>query len=204
MYPEIRGFLAERTDIDAVLIATGDHWHAMAVDPGDAGGQGRLHREALLHDDRRRPGGGGDGPPLRPRLPDRHAAAERGQPRLRHRDGPHRPAGQAAHGLRPHRPLGRRRDAPRLAAGRAAAAQGRGGLGRLAGRLPLAALQPRLRRRRRGGAITISTPVASANGAPTPSPRPRRASVAARPRRSNTNTSPTTAATAWSRTSPTA
>jgi hypothetical protein len=30
MYPEIRGFLAERTDIDAVLIATGDHWHAMA------------------------------------------------------------------------------------------------------------------------------------------------------------------------------
>ncbi len=30
MYPEIRAFLAERTDIDAVLIATGDHWHAMA------------------------------------------------------------------------------------------------------------------------------------------------------------------------------
>ncbi len=30
MYPEIRGFLAERTDIDAVLIATGDRWHAMA------------------------------------------------------------------------------------------------------------------------------------------------------------------------------
>ena len=30
MYPEINGFLAERTDIDAVLIATGDHWHALA------------------------------------------------------------------------------------------------------------------------------------------------------------------------------
>ena len=30
MYPEIRGFLAERPDIDAVLIATGDHWHALA------------------------------------------------------------------------------------------------------------------------------------------------------------------------------
>ena len=30
MYPEINGFLAERSDIDAVLIATGDHWHAMA------------------------------------------------------------------------------------------------------------------------------------------------------------------------------
>jgi hypothetical protein len=30
MYPEINGFLAERTDIDAVLIATGDRWHALA------------------------------------------------------------------------------------------------------------------------------------------------------------------------------
>ncbi len=30
MYPEMRAFLAERTDIDAVLTATGDRWHAMA------------------------------------------------------------------------------------------------------------------------------------------------------------------------------
>ena len=30
MYPELRGFLAERPDIDAVLIATGDRWHALA------------------------------------------------------------------------------------------------------------------------------------------------------------------------------
>jgi hypothetical protein len=30
MYPEINAFLAARPDIDAVLIATGDHWHAMA------------------------------------------------------------------------------------------------------------------------------------------------------------------------------
>jgi len=30
MYPEIRAFLAERTDLDAVLIATGDRWHALA------------------------------------------------------------------------------------------------------------------------------------------------------------------------------
>jgi predicted dehydrogenase len=29
-YPEIKGFLAARPDIDAVLIATGDHWHALA------------------------------------------------------------------------------------------------------------------------------------------------------------------------------
>lgn len=30
MYPEINGFLAERPDIDAVLIATGDRWHGLA------------------------------------------------------------------------------------------------------------------------------------------------------------------------------
>lgn len=29
-YPEINDFLAERTDLDAVLIATGDRWHALA------------------------------------------------------------------------------------------------------------------------------------------------------------------------------
>ncbi|HNY78108.1 MAG: Gfo/Idh/MocA family oxidoreductase [Sedimentisphaerales bacterium] len=30
MYPEIREFLATRTDIDAMLITTGDRWHALA------------------------------------------------------------------------------------------------------------------------------------------------------------------------------
>ena len=30
MYPELNEFLAERTDLDAVLIATGDRWHALA------------------------------------------------------------------------------------------------------------------------------------------------------------------------------
>lgn len=30
MYPEMREFLAERSDLDAVLIATGDRWHALA------------------------------------------------------------------------------------------------------------------------------------------------------------------------------
>ncbi len=30
MYPEMRAFLAERADIDALLIATGDRWHATA------------------------------------------------------------------------------------------------------------------------------------------------------------------------------
>jgi hypothetical protein len=31
MYPDIREFLALRTDLDAVLIATGDRWHALAA-----------------------------------------------------------------------------------------------------------------------------------------------------------------------------
>jgi hypothetical protein len=31
MYPEMREFLATRTDLDAVLIATGDRWHALAT-----------------------------------------------------------------------------------------------------------------------------------------------------------------------------
>lgn len=31
LYPEINEFLAERTDIDALLIATGDRWHALAA-----------------------------------------------------------------------------------------------------------------------------------------------------------------------------
>ena len=204
MYPEIRGFLAERTDIDAVLIATGDRWHAMASILAMRAGQGRLHREALLHDDRRGPGGGRDGPPLRPRLPDRHAAAERGQPRLRHRDGPHRPAGQDPHRLRPHRPLGRRRDAPRLAAGRRRAAQGRGGLGRLAGPLPVAALQPQLRRRRLAGPLRLPHQlhrrVGRAHLRPGPGRPGLRRDLARRVRVRRT----TTPATAWSPTSPTA
>jgi hypothetical protein len=30
VYGDLRQFLAERTDVDAVLIATGDRWHALA------------------------------------------------------------------------------------------------------------------------------------------------------------------------------
>jgi hypothetical protein len=30
MSPDIREFLRERTDLDAVVIATGDRWHALA------------------------------------------------------------------------------------------------------------------------------------------------------------------------------
>ena len=31
MYGDMRQFLAERTDVEAVLIATGDRWHALAA-----------------------------------------------------------------------------------------------------------------------------------------------------------------------------
>ena len=44
-------------------------------DHGDAGGQGRLFREALVHDDRRGPGRGRDGAAVRADLPDRRPAA---------------------------------------------------------------------------------------------------------------------------------
>ena len=36
MYPDMREFLATRGDIDAVLIATGDRWHAAGIDHGHA------------------------------------------------------------------------------------------------------------------------------------------------------------------------
>jgi len=36
-YDDIRQFLAERTDVDAVLIATGDRWHAPASIMGASG-----------------------------------------------------------------------------------------------------------------------------------------------------------------------
>ena len=46
-YTDIRELLANR-DIDAVTIATPNHWHSLAGDLGGAGRQGRLRREAGL------------------------------------------------------------------------------------------------------------------------------------------------------------
>ena len=45
----------DRKDIDAVVIATPDHWHAIQMIAACRGGQGRLRREAAVDDDRRGP-----------------------------------------------------------------------------------------------------------------------------------------------------
>ncbi len=82
MYRDLRELLA-RSDIDAVLIATGPNWHATGLDPGGQCRQGRLLREALHQEHRAKPRAGGDVPPHGPRLPGRHAAAQPAQFRLR-------------------------------------------------------------------------------------------------------------------------
>ena len=71
--------LLGREDIDAVLIATGDRWHARALDYRGAARQGRLLREAPLDVDCGGQGGPPRIPPLRPHLPGRLPAAQRRQ-----------------------------------------------------------------------------------------------------------------------------
>ena len=205
MYPDIREFLAAQPDIDAVLIATGDRWHAMASIMAMRAGKDVYSEKPSCMTIAEGQSRGRDRPALRPRLPDRHAAAERGELHVfGHRAGSHRPAGQGPHGLRPHRPVGRGRDAARLAARRARAAQGRGGLGRVARPVPLAAVQLRATSAAGGAASTTSTPVASANGARTRSPSARLAIDAPTPRPVEYEYVNNRPATAWSRASPTA
>ncbi len=61
-------------------------------DHGDEGRQGRLLREALVHDHRRGPRSGGDGAAVRADLPDGRPALERGQFCDGHRTRPLGPA----------------------------------------------------------------------------------------------------------------
>ena len=104
MYPDMREFLATRPDIDALLIATGDRWHALASIMAMRAGKDVYSEKPSCMTIAEGRAVVRDGPALRPDLPDRHPAAQRGQLRRRHRDGPHRPAGQGPHRPRPHRP----------------------------------------------------------------------------------------------------
>ena len=177
MYPEMREFLATRADIDARLDR---HRRPLALagdDHGDAGGQGRLFREAFVHDHRRGPDGRRDRPAVRPHLPDRRPAAQRGPVRDRDRAGPAGTAGPGAHRPRPHRAVGRRRDEPRLAARGAAALQGRSVTGTPGSGPAPGGRTTRPTSRAAGAAITTSTRAASASGAPTRSPNRRPASA---------------------------
>jgi hypothetical protein len=64
MYRDLRELLA-RSDIDAVLIATGPNWHATAAMPRRQCRQGRVLREALHQEHRAKPRAGRDVPPHR-------------------------------------------------------------------------------------------------------------------------------------------
>ena len=144
MYRDMFELLA-RPDIDAVLIATGDHWHALASLARRQSRQGRLQRETVRNDHRRDPVAGGRHPSLRAGLPGGHPAAERQQFSICRPPGAKRQAGAAPHparlGLCALQEL-------RLAARRTGAAQGRVRLGPLARAGALAALQQPLCQRR--------------------------------------------------------
>ena len=115
MYRDLRELLA-RSDIDAVLIATGPELARHGLDPGGQCRQGRVLREALHEEHRPEPGAGRDVPPDRPRVPGRHAAAQPAQFRVRDRSGPARQARQAPDAPRPSGRAGHRHQ--RLAARR--------------------------------------------------------------------------------------
>ena len=71
-YKDFRRLL-ERKDIDAVVIATPDHWHAIQMIAGLPGGQGRLRGKAPVRDHSRGPQDGRGRRQVQPRRPGRPA-----------------------------------------------------------------------------------------------------------------------------------
>lgn len=155
MYADMREFLASRGDIDALLIATGDRWHALATIMAMRAGkdvysekpscmtiaEGRAVVQTARHYGRIYQTG-------TQRLSEGNFVAAIELAR----------SGRLGkvHTARAHRPLGCRRDEPRMAPRRDSAAQGGSRLGHLAWPLPLAALQPRVRARQLARPLRLS------------------------------------------------
>ena len=73
-YAHYRELLANK-DVDAVVISTPDHWHALIAIDAVRGRQGRLPAEAGVADHRRGARAEQRRPPVRTHLPDRQPAA---------------------------------------------------------------------------------------------------------------------------------
>ena len=109
-FGDFRELLADK-GIDAVMIATPDHWHAItAIEAVKAGKDGVLRKAAVADDPARTENGRGR-QTVRRGLPDRHPAAERAGISPGLRAGPQRPRGKTQNhrGRGPRQHVHRRR-----------------------------------------------------------------------------------------------